>query len=131
MNNISRGLIGAALSIVVSTALAHHSGAMFDGSKAVTVQGVVKEWQWRAPHAWLQVLTPDGSGGTVEQGFELGGPNTLVRDGYRYDSFKPGDPVKIVYHPRKDGTLGGELSWVKTQGGVWLKWIASGDPPSD
>ena len=122
---------GVALIAIALSAEAHHSGAMFDEDTSKTVEGVVKEWQWRNPHAWLQVLTSDGNGGTVEQGFELGSPNTLVRNGYRFDTFKPGEKVKVVYHPRKDGTLGGELSWVKGESGTWLKWIARGDPPTD
>lgn len=123
--------VGAVLLATAVPALAHHSGAMFDATTSRTVEGVVKDWQWKNPHAWLQVITPDGKGGTVEQGFELGSPNTLVRNGYESDTFKAGDKVKVVYHPRKDGSLGGEISWVKGENGKWLKWIATSDPPSD
>ncbi|MGC3982449.1 MAG: DUF6152 family protein [Steroidobacteraceae bacterium] len=119
------------LATAMTTTYAHHSGAMFDSTQSLIVEGVVKDWQWKNPHAWLQIVTPDGKGGTVEQGFELGSPNTLVRNGYEFDTFKSGDKVKVVYHPRKDGTLGGELSWVKAVNGTWLKWVASGDHPAD
>jgi hypothetical protein len=119
------------LALLSMSAQSHHSGAMFDNTQSLVVEGTVKSWLWTNPHAWLQVLTSDGKGGMVEQGFELGSPNTLTRNGYSFESFKPGDKVKVVYHPRKDGTLGGELSWARVQGGPWLKWIASGDPPSD
>lgn len=118
--------------LLAMTAHAHHSGAMFDSKTSKTVEGIVKEWQWINPHAWLQVLTPDGKGGSIEQGFELGSPSTLVRNGYKYNTFKPGDKVKVVYHPRLDGTVGGELSWVKSETSPWLKWIASSPtPPAD
>jgi hypothetical protein len=124
-------VVSALLIAIAAPVLAHHSGAMFDATTSLTVEGVVKEWQWKNPHAWLQVLTADGKGGLIEVGFELGSPNTLVRNGYEFDTFKAGEKVKVVYHPRKDGTLGGELSWVRGASGKWLKWIASGEPPAD
>ena len=48
------------------TVWAHHSVAMFDLTKEVTVDGTVKEWQWTNPHAWLQVLVTDSTGTEVE-----------------------------------------------------------------
>jgi Family of unknown function (DUF6152) len=101
-------------------ALAHHSVAMFDMSKEITVHGTVKEWQWTNPHAWLQVLVPDPSGNDVEQGFELGSPNTLVRDGFRKETFKPGDKVTVIAAPRRDGTVGGLYLCARTDQGQWL-----------
>ena len=40
-------------------ALAHHSFAMFDADKTVTVKGVVKEFEWVNPHSWLRVTLQD------------------------------------------------------------------------
>jgi Family of unknown function (DUF6152) len=34
-------------------ALAHHSAAMFESVKTVTVSGTVKEFEYVNPHAWL------------------------------------------------------------------------------
>lgn len=113
-------LVSFGLTLASVTALAHHSVAMFDHSKRVTVEGTVKEWQWTNPHAWLQVLAPDASGAQVEQGFEVGSPNTLVRDGFKKDSFKPGDKVKVFAAPRRDGTVGGMYICAKTAQGQWL-----------
>lgn len=109
----------ATLIIGVSVS-AHHSVAMFDRTKKVVVEGTVKEWQWTNPHAWLQVMAADGSGAQVEQGFEVGSPNTLVRDGFKKDSFKPGDKVMVVAAPRRDGTVGGLYLCGKTAQGQWL-----------
>lgn len=130
-SRLSIAMLAACACLMPLAAYAHHSGAMFDSTMTLTVEGVVKDWQWKNPHAWLQVLTPDGKGGTIEQGFELGSPNTLIRNGYRFDVFKPGDKVKVLYHPRKDGTLGGELSWVRAEGGTWLRWVANVEHPAD
>ncbi|MGC3980443.1 MAG: DUF6152 family protein [Steroidobacteraceae bacterium] len=99
--------VGVAAMIAGLGANAHHSVAMFDQDKKVFIEGTVKEWQWTNPHAWLQVLAPDKTGAMVEQGFEVGAPNTLIRDGFRKDSFKPGDKVKVLAAPRRDGSVGG------------------------
>jgi len=40
-------------------ASAHHSFAMFDGSKTVIIEGTVKSWEWKSPHAWLTVDVMD------------------------------------------------------------------------
>ena len=34
---------------------AHHSSAMFDSSRSFTLQGVVREFRWTNPHAFIQV----------------------------------------------------------------------------
>ena len=39
------------LAAVAVPAVAHHSGAMFDDKKEVTVSGVVKEFQYTNPHS--------------------------------------------------------------------------------
>ena len=110
----------AILLVCSATAWAHHSVAMFDLTKEVTVDGTVKEWQWTNPHAWLQMLVTDASGAEVEQGFEVGSPNTLVRDGFRKDSFKPGDKVRVIAAPRRDGTVGGLFLCARTVEGKWV-----------
>jgi Family of unknown function (DUF6152) len=118
LSMVTTALIVGAFAGVNSSA--HHSVAMFDHTKKIVVEGTVKEWQWTNPHAWLQVMTPDASGAQVEQGFEIGSPNTLVRNGFKKDSFKPGDKVKAVAAPRRDGTGGGMYLCGRTAQGQWL-----------
>lgn len=113
--------LGAALAAAIA-AQAHHSVAMFDQSKNITVEGAVKEWQWTNPHAWLQLVVTDESGKQVEEGFELGSPNTLTRDGFKKDSFNPGDKVTVVAAPRRDGTVGGLFLCGRTGSGQWLRF---------
>jgi hypothetical protein len=47
---------GAAVAAVSSAAYAHHSFAMFDADKRVTVAGTVKEFQWTNPHAFTLMM---------------------------------------------------------------------------
>jgi hypothetical protein len=87
-------------------AWAHHSFAMFDRTKSVTLDGVVKEWQFTNPHTWVQIVVMEG-GLPVEYGVEGPSVNTLVRVGWSPTTFKPGDKVQIIMNPLRDGTKGG------------------------
>ena len=49
-------LLAVCATLLGSIAVAHHSGAMFDHTKTVTLRGTVKEFQYTNPHSWLQVL---------------------------------------------------------------------------
>jgi hypothetical protein len=104
-----------ALSVPAS---AHHSFAMFDANKEVTVQGQVKEFEWTNPHSWLRVMVMDDkSGKPVLWAFELSSPARLTTMGMHADSVKPGDAVSVTFHPMKDGTRGGQFMQASLPGG--------------
>jgi hypothetical protein len=90
-------------------ARAHHSGAMFDRSKEVSIEGEVSEWRWSNPHSWLQVHAPHGGDARVLWSFESTSTQILVKQGWRRTSLKPGDKVTVAYNPFKDGAPGGNL----------------------
>ena len=97
-------------------ASAHHSFAMFDNGKNITLEGTVKEFQWTNPHIWVQMMVKDASGKDVEWSIEGGSPNGLSRQGWKRTSLKPGDKVTIVSHPLKNGEPGGSLVEVRIDG---------------
>ena len=95
---------------LTAPALAHHSFDMFDAEKTVTIQGTVREFEWRNPHAWLRVMVNDEkSGKPVLWSFELSSPGQLVPMGMRGNSVKTGDTVLVTFHPMKNGTHGGQF----------------------
>lgn len=95
---------------VAGPVLAHHSYAMFDRTKDATLEGTVTEWKWTNPHSWLYVMAPaPGGGPPVVWGFESGALAQLSKMGWTRTMFKPGDRVKVLLHPRKDGGPGGDL----------------------
>ena len=102
-------LVAGALVLGASPALAHHSAAMFDATKEVTLQGTVKEFQWTNPHTWVQLNVADGSGKVVEWSIEGGGPSALYRRGWRATSLKPGDKITVVVNPLRNGAPGGNM----------------------
>jgi hypothetical protein len=94
----------AALAVMAVPSLAHHSGAMFEKVKTITVEGVVKEFQYTNPHSWLLVNVKNKNGTVTTWGFEAEGPSTLQRAGIRLSDFTPGTKLKITGHPMRDGT---------------------------
>ncbi len=111
MNRIKTiSLLAGVVAATAAPALAHHSFAMFDNQKSVTLKGVVKEFQYSNPHSWVELIVKDASGADVQWSIEGGSPNALGRQGWKRTSLKPGDQAVLVVHPLRDGSNGG--SWV-------------------
>jgi hypothetical protein len=87
---------------------AHHSTAMYDAAKSVTVVGTVRDFQWTNPHSFLQLVetTPSGA---VEWSIEMAAPVELGRIGWKRTTMNPGDKVTVVIHPMRNGSHGGRL----------------------
>src|SRR5579862_1872575 len=100
-------LVAAAGLAGATSALAHHSFAMFDQSRQVTLKGTVKDFQWTNPHAWIEVEIQNAQGQPEVWGVELNSPNNLTRQGWKRNVMKPGDKVTVLINPLKDGTKGG------------------------
>jgi len=96
--------------VTASPALAHHSFAMFDQSKVVTVAGTVKEFQWVNPHVvlWVYANTKDGAVPDLWT-IELTSPGNLTRAGWTRHSVTQGDKVAIDIAPLRNGSHGGSL----------------------
>jgi hypothetical protein len=103
----------ALLAVVAARiASAHHSTAMFEPEKRVTLAGTIKDFQWTNPHAWIQMTVSGTDGKPADWSFECGSPNTLSRQGWRPSTLKAGDKVSIVANPMKDGTTAGLMQTV-------------------
>jgi hypothetical protein len=84
---------------------AHHSMAGFDRTQSKSLEGVVKDFAWQNPHAWIELeVTTDGK--TVVWNFEMTAPAYLVRAGWKKNTIKPGDKVTVVGNPLKTGEPG-------------------------
>ena len=91
---------------ISAPAWAHHSFAMFDNNQSVTLQGIVRDFQWTNPHCFLQILVADQNG-SKEWSVEMSSPADIYRKGWRPRTLKSGDKVSVTIHPTKDGTTGG------------------------
>ena len=88
-------------------AYVHHSGALFDTTKQVTVTGTVSEFVWENPHSSFKVSAEGPNSTVVVWAVEMGGPNNLVREGWKRTSIKEGDKVTVTVRPLRDGGYGG------------------------
>jgi hypothetical protein len=121
MNTLLKTLMVAC--IVSAPAWAHHSFAMFDQSKQLTLKGTVREFQWTNPHAWIHLDVPGADGVKDTWQVELNSPNNLKRQGWKSSSVKAGDQVTLILNPLKDGSKGGLFVSVTLPDGTVL-----GDP---
>ena len=110
-------LIPALSMATANPAEAHHSFAMFDGSKTVALNGTIKQLKWTNPHCWVQLLVRDArTGKVIEWSIEGMSPNGLTRLGWSRNMAKPGDQAVVEIHPLKDGSPGGALVSVTVSG---------------
>ena len=112
-SNRQQGLGLMALAAVLAGAGpvgAHHSFAMYDNDKVVTVDGTIKEYVWTNPHVIVRVLgTATEGGGEQLWTLELPAPGQMSRNGWTHTTLKAGDKVKVELHPFKSGRPGGSF----------------------
>ena len=100
---MTRTLTAAIVCACVATGLAHHSAAMFEEKRTITVEGVVTRFEYTNPHSWLWVNVTGADGKVVTWGFEAEGPSTLQRAGIRPSEFPVGTKLTVTGRPMKDG----------------------------
>ncbi len=113
-------------------AWAHHSFAMFDFSRVVTIKGTVKEFQWANPHVILWVEPEAKDGAKPAPWFaELTSPGNLTRVGWDKRVFKGGQSVELLIHPLRDGKSGGAFkqATLLETGKVWTSDLRQQEKP--
>jgi hypothetical protein len=91
---------------------------MFDQTKILTLEGVVREFQWTNPHAFIELTVRSGERLSVWS-IELNSPNNLRRQGWSRNSLHAGDRITLRTNPLRDGHTGGLfLDLVKEDGTV-------------
>lgn len=105
-----RKIIGSAAAALVlcTAAIAHHSQAMFDSSKAVTLTGNVTKVAWINPHVLIFVEV-DENGKKVVYEMECNSALSMKRAGWTRDQYKVGDKVTVSFHPSRAGNPTGYL----------------------
>src|SRR3954470_7277585 len=99
--------------LALASALGHHSFAMYDQSKTVTLPGVVRQFVAQANHAELHFIliapdrkglakSPDGK--YVEWGVEMAGAAAVAQQGITANSFGAGTVFSVRLNPLRDGS---------------------------
>lgn len=104
---LSRLLMSVALMAIVAPVDAHHSFAMFDFTKEVTLTGTINKFDWTNPHTFVWIDVVNGEGKVETWAAEGQSPNYLGRRGWSRDTVKTGDKVTLVLNPLRDGRTGG------------------------
>jgi len=117
MNARTRALTLAACSILVVVfavpVATHHSFAMYDQTKVVTLTGAVQQFAPQANHAELHIilLAPDHKalakgpdGKYLEWGIEMAGTAAVAQQGITGTTFGPGTVFSAKVNPLRDGS---------------------------
>ena len=102
-------------------AQAHHSFAMFDQKKTITVDGVLTKFVWTNPHVFIAVDAPGSGGKTERYAIEAASTNMLARKGWKVGSLKGGERIGVTFNPLKKGCRGVLVILVQGRDGTVLK----------
>jgi hypothetical protein len=89
----------AVLLLVGSHAEAHHSPARFDQQRDVTIEGVIRNFEWANPHVYFHVAVRTDAGEDVVWVVEAQSPRVMSMFGWSGTSLRPGEFVTIAAHP--------------------------------
>ena len=97
-------VLGVGVLVSAAPIVAHHSvSAEFDTTKTVTFTGKVKAVNWGNPHIYTSVEATDPDTGKMSIfKVEGGAPNALFRNGWRKDTLKIGETVKVTGNRAKN-----------------------------
>lgn len=108
----------AVLGALPVAALAHHSFAVFfDGSKNITLTGVVTEFKFVNPHGLIVLQVKNKDGVAEEWKVETNSPSILRRRGWAPDSLMAGETVTIEGWPGRNDTHYARLRAAKRANG--------------
>ena len=110
-------ILAASMLAAASPLTAHHSFAMFDQTKQVTMNGTVTAFEWTNPHAYIEVDVPDPKGVVKHWSVELGSPSILMQAGWKFNDLKRGDKISFRLNPLRNGDPGGLLEYVTLSDG--------------
>lgn len=91
------------LFMVSGPALAHHSMAIYDQTREITLTGTVTEFRLTNPHIQILFDVKDDQG-NIEHWSSIGdNPVNVRRKGWNRNTIKPKDQITISGYPAKDG----------------------------
>ena len=91
-------------------ATAHHSYAIYENDKTLTLLATVEAFSWANPHTGLQLVSPTNGGESQTRWtIESSSPGILRRFGWTGHSIKRGDRVLVEFSPMRDGSHAGRL----------------------
>lgn len=93
---------------------------MFDRTRVIEINGIVKEFLWVNPHSSFKVEVRNAQGEAQLWFIEMNGVSNLVHEGWKRGTLKPGDKVTVAINPLRDGRPGGWYLGVTLSDGTKL-----------
>ena len=98
----------ALLSLACTVADAHHAVTMYNMDRPITIEGVVKSFEWTNPQVIVRVVANHEADQPEKTWAILAtSPGNLTRVGWTRHTFKSGDRVRMVIGPLRNGDPGG------------------------
>lgn len=91
------------LLMVSGSMFAHHSVAVHDLTRIVTLEATVTKFEFINPHNLLHFDVKDAEGNVEKWVANAGHLAQMKKLGWNRDIFKPGDQITISGNPYKDG----------------------------
>lgn len=83
---------------------AHHAVAgVYDLNKEITLQGKLKKLNFTNPHASIELTVPNKDGTFTDWVLTTASIQNLTREGINKTSMKPGEILKVVILPARNG----------------------------
>jgi len=95
-------------------AVGHHSIAMFDREHPIQLVGIVRDYKFANPHAFIALEVVGSDARPVIWNLEGDSPNSLRWDGWSSQTLKPGDELRLTVEPLRSGAPGGAWHARKT-----------------
>jgi hypothetical protein len=97
-------ILGATLAIAAPSHAHHSAAVLYHLDQQITIEGTVTRFTLGNPHAriFMTVIAADGT--SAEWMAEGGSRTVLLRNGWTGEEVKPGDAIKIIGNPSRDGT---------------------------
>jgi hypothetical protein len=105
MRRLLLGLTAGALLALPTATIAHHSAAvLYLLDQQITVEGTVTRFTLGNPHARIFLTVKAADGTSAEWMAEGGSRTVMLRNGWTGEEVKPGDAIKIIGNPSRDGS---------------------------
>ncbi|HTR36698.1 MAG TPA: DUF6152 family protein [Bryobacteraceae bacterium] len=134
MKHSKLSVISAALLSIAITAAAHHgTGASYDLSNPITLKGTVTEFHYANPHPQLFFDVTDDKGVVLHWAGEFyPNPSQLQQEGWgkrrSEAALAPGTKITITVAPSRAGTKVGAIMKLLNENGDVLLGVAGGGP---
>ena len=109
MSRDKYGISGLAVALMlgllsVLPGFAHHSFAPYEPQLQIKFSGVVTEFRWSNPHAYIRMDAVDKATGVKRNWLiECANPGILNRVGWRFNMVKAGDTITVIVSPLRNG----------------------------